>query len=595
MPFLKKQFLLTSLSIIAIGISCTFSQSYNWAIGMGSTNGTGEGHSLKVDAFGNTYVTGDFKGSVDFDPGSGIVLLGASGTLNASDVFIAKYDTQGNYVWAIKLGGDYTEHANSIDIDPSGNIYITGTFSGPTDFDPGAGVAQLPFTPTAYWESFIAKYDSNGNYIWAKSLTGGLGTSSFSLAIDDTEAFFYITGSFDGTVDFDPGSGTANLTATAGDQNIFLAKYDSSGNYIWAKSMGGNSCCAQAANCVNADFAGNVQITGYFNGTVDFDPGAGVANLIVPPADGNSNHIFIARYDSSGNYKWANAIGAYGDNRGSSLQADVTGNVYATGWFKDTVDFDPGPGVKNLFGFNGFNIFLAKYDSAGKYIWAKGFGNANGGASASSLHLDGSSNLFVTGSFFDTIDFDPGIGMANLTAVSNQPANANTFIAKYDTACNYKWAISMPASGFNAQNTGFCIDVDATDNVFVTGWFTRTADFDPGSGTANLTASNGSASDIYVAKYSPTITGIEAIEAINAVKIFPNPGNKFCDIELMKNGDRLIIVVSDVLGRNYQMPIIFQNDKIRINTETLATGIYIIKIENAQTTEQLNVKWIKEK
>jgi hypothetical protein len=258
-----------------------------WANGIGST-AADWGWSIVVDANGNSYVTGSFGGTADFDPGPNTANLIFNGGFY--DIFVAKYDANGNYVWAIAIGGAGSENGQSIAVDTLGNVYITGLFNGTVDFDPGPGTMSLTATGNNA-DLYIAKYDTDGNYIWAKSLAGADNVNGEFITLD-TYGNIYITGAFQNTADFDPGQGTASLTAT-GNFDIFVAKYAPDGNYIWAKNMGGSGIDRGLSTTVDA--SGNVYTTGFFNGTADFDPGTGVANL----TSKGSSDIFISKLDVS--------------------------------------------------------------------------------------------------------------------------------------------------------------------------------------------------------------------------------------------------------------------------------------------------------
>jgi len=242
------------------------------------------------------------------------------------------------YDWAFSLGGTNDDFGNSIATDASGNVYVTGSFRNTTDFDPGAGTANL--TSAGANDIFLAKYDATGNYQWAF----GVGSIDFelgkSIAID-ASGNVYITGQLMNTADFDPSGNTSNLTAN-GQYDMFVAKYDASGNYMWAFNVG--DIGVVDGNSIVTDAAGNVYLTGMFTTTPDFDPSGNTATIT------SSNFgIFFAKYDTGGNYILAKSItGINGEDIGNSIATDNTGNMYITGSFEDIVDFDPGAGVANL-------------------------------------------------------------------------------------------------------------------------------------------------------------------------------------------------------------------------------------------------------
>jgi len=392
-----------------------FAQSYQWAKGIGSTN-YDYGNSIATDASGNVYITGYFSSTADFDPGAGTANLTSAGI---DDIFFAKYDNNGNYLWAKRIGSTDNDRGYSIATDAGGNVYITGDFRGTADFDPGAGTVNL--TSAGYLDIFFAKYDNNGNYLWAKRIGSTDYDTGYSIATD-VGGNVYITGNFSGTADFDPGAGIANITS-AGLGDIFFAKYNTNGNYIWAKSIGGTSSDFGIGRSIATDAGGNVYITGYFSGTADFDPGAGTANL----TSAGYLDIFFAKYDNNGNYLWAKSIGSTDyDDHGNSIATDTGGNVYITGDFCGTADFDPGSGTASLSSNGVIAIFFAKYNTNGNYLWAKSIGSTSFGRS---IATDAGGNVYITGFFGDTVDFDPGAGTANLTSAGCY----DIFFAKYNS------------------------------------------------------------------------------------------------------------------------------------------------------------------
>ena len=321
------------------------------------------------------------------------------------------------------------------------------------------------------------------NFQWTKS-TGGVGYDyGYSIALD-ASGNVYTTGTFSGTVDFDPGAGTFNLTS-AGGYEVFISKLDASGNFIWAKSIGGAG--NEVGYSIVLDATGSVYTTGYFSGTVDFNPGAGTFSL----TSVSNDDIFISKLDASGNFIWAKSIGGAGYDYGISVVLDVSGNVYTSGYFFGTVDFDPGVGTFSLTSAGSYDVFISKLDAFGNFIWAKNMGGANVDRGAS-ITLDPSGNVYTTGYFSGTADFDPGVGTFNLISSAS---SWDIFISKLDASGNFIWAKSM--SGAN-NDLGNSVTIDATGNVYTTGYFSGTVDFDPGVGTNNLTSSG--VADIFISK-----------------------------------------------------------------------------------------------
>ncbi len=510
-------------------------QLYEWAESMGGSGGD-YCRSISVDGAGNVYMTGYFTGTADFTPGPDTANLTSNGSY---DIFIAKYDSSGNYRWAINIGGSTVDEGYAISLDNAANVYVTGYFTGTADFDPGTDTVNLTSNGPNY-DLFIAKYDSSGNFGWAINMGGTGAELGRSIALDNASNV-YVTGHFTDTADFDPGPDTTELTPNGVD-DIFVAKYDSNGNFAWAVGIGGGGY--DQAHSLALDNAANVYITGNFEVTVDFDPGPGTANL----TSKGSRDIFIAKYNSNGNFNWAKSIGGSSLDFGRSISADGVGNVYITGNFSDTVDFDPGPGIAELSGF--IDIFIAKYDSSGNYSWAKSMGGSQADYGWST-YVDDSANLYVTGYFKDTVDFDPGPNTANMTPYGG--INYDVFIAKYDKNGNYSWARKM---GGNNSDYGNAIALDGAGNVYIGGRFSDSANFDPCIDNPNLTSNGGA--DAFIAKYSPsdldtsvTIVGITATSNATVISyqwidcnngFMPIPGENNQSFTPSQNGNYAIVV-----------------------------------------------------
>lgn len=490
------QMLFLSLLYAVVITSSLQAQNLIFAKGLQNAVPLGDnvaGQSIFADNAGNTYVAGTFYANADFDPGAGKVDL--TSNANSSDIFIAKYNASGSYQYAKRLGGPNEDVVVDIAVDVSGNVYITGYFSGTADFDPGAGIVAL--TSSGGEDMFIAKYDASGNYLFAKAFGNSGNDNANSIALDGL-GNIYVTGSFSGMVDFDPGAGIATLTAT-GDEDIFIARYDPSGNYGYAKAMEGSSMSVSAGNDIVVDGSGNIYITGYFEDIVDFDPGAAVATLI----SAGEADVFIAKHDAMGNYVYAKRIGGTDDDSGAGIGIDASGNVYVTGFFTGTADFDPGAGTTNLTSAGFTDIFVAGYDASGNYAYANRFGSTSLDFGRD-IAVDATGNTYVTGHFDGTVDFDPSNGSAALTTAGGD----DVLIARYDASGNYVYAKAVGGGGIDNGNS---IAINGSGNAYVTGIFGFTADFDPGAGTATLTI-QGNKLNAFVCGFTNTGNYIQAIQ-----------------------------------------------------------------------------------
>ena len=371
---------------------------------MGGT-GFDRAEQVALDAADNVYTVGEFRDTVDFDPGPGVFNLTSAGS---SDIFVSKLDSAGNFLWARAMGGTEEDEANGVAVDAAGNVYSVGEFEDTADFDPGVGVFNL--TSAGSFDIFVSKLDSAGNFVWALAVGGTGSDVAEAVALDDA-GNVHSVGRFQATVDFDPGVGVFNLTS-AGVDDIFVLKLDSAGTFIWARAMGGTD--TDLAKDVAVDVAGNVYSVGRFEATADFDPGPGVFNLTSAGAD----DIFVSKLDSAGDFVWARAIGGADEDEGEAVALDAAGDVYSAGEFDDTADFDPGPGVFNLTSAGNDDIFVSKLDSDGNFVWARAIGGTSSKA-ADDVAVDATGNVYAAGGFRETVDFDPGPGVTNLTSAGD--------------------------------------------------------------------------------------------------------------------------------------------------------------------------------
>ncbi|QNL22406.1 T9SS type A sorting domain-containing protein [Hyphobacterium sp. CCMP332] len=414
------------------------SGNFLWAKSFGGTS-TDEGLSIAVDASGNVYTTGFFRGTADFDPGPGIFNLSSAGD---DDIFILKLDASGNFLWAKSIGDFRFDAGNSITVDAAGNVYTTGSFERTVDFDPGPGITNLTSNGNPS-DIFVLKLDASGNFLWAKAFGGTDYDDGRSIKVDASGNVISI-GEYEGTVDFDPGPGTFNLTSV-GDKDIFILNLDSSGNFNWAKSIGGAS--EERRSSISLDIAGNIYATGIFTGVADFNPGAGIFNLT---PSGNED-AFVLKLNASGNFQWARSVGGPQFDEGNSIDVDASGNVYTAGFAAGTVDLDPGPGILNVSG--GYVQILG---NSGNFIWAAGMGS-----NCYSVKAGTSGNFYTTGNFTGTRDFNPGPGTSNLTSAGGRdiyvlklgPCVQTSSVETISSCNSYTWqANGQTYSGSGSYN-----------------------------------------------------------------------------------------------------------------------------------------------
>jgi hypothetical protein len=418
-----------------------------WARRFGST-GADEARGLAVDSGGNVFSTGFFNGTVDFGCGP---LTSAGG----DDIYIAKFaSSDGACQWSIRSGSTGQDRPVTAAVDPSGHVLVVGRFAGTIDF----GGPSL--TTNGSSDIFVVKLNgANGSHIWSKNF-GSTGFDTGQGIAVDASGDVFITGFFVGTLSF----GNGDLT-TAGGDDIFVAKLSGlNGSHIWSNNYG--STGQDQGTRLAVDSSGNVVVTGVFSSTVNFG-GGGLTSA-------GDLDIFAAKFNGSdGAHIWSQRFGSTGTDLGHNIALDAGGNPVVTGFFNGTVNFGGGPIVTA----GGDDIFVLKLSSVtGAHVWSRGFGST-GNEVGRGIAVDSSGNVFVTGRFFNTVNFGGG----PLTS----EGGSDLFVLKL--AGTDGSHISSRRFGSGGTDDAYSIAVDANANVAVNGLMSGTVNF----GLTQLTSAGG--------------------------------------------------------------------------------------------------------
>jgi hypothetical protein len=319
--------------------------------------------SLVVGSDG-IYFSGSFRDTIDFDPGAGSTTLQAGSNEN---IFISKLNLDGNFLWAKNFNPNRYRPNHYIDIDNNSNIYITGEFSGTTDFDPGNGVANLTAqNPTGLAiNTFVSKLDPNGNFIWAKQFNGVQADNTVTSINIDLQGNVLTTGLFYSGIDIDPGSSSKILSASNYSDG-FLSKLDNSGNFVWGQQFGSQLIFG---SILAGDNRGNLYFGGALAGTIDFTIGQQQVQI----SSAGRSDALISQINATGQIEWIKAFGGLDFDSIEEIKVDRDGTISAIGAFRGTVDFDPGSGVFNLTSRfdNKSDSFIVRLDANGNFITAQ--------------------------------------------------------------------------------------------------------------------------------------------------------------------------------------------------------------------------------
>ncbi len=364
-------------------------------------------YGVATDRTGAVFVAGGFQRTVDFDPTDEVDEQQASS--GEWDSFIVKLGEDRTYYWTHVIRGSRGVHRIAVDLH--GNLLLTG-YSG-------------------FRDMFVSKLGPDASEVWTRSVDAGTGDVRGGDIAADAQGDVYVTGTYLGTIDFGTGDST-DVHASTG-TNVFVTKYYQDGSYAWTRTFIANYTAGYSSGRTTfaLDEFGNVFITGVFSGTVDFDPTEGVDEhtTLIEGEDYGSN-VFITKLHSDGTYGWTRTFGGPRSDSGAAVAVDDLGGVFVTGKFRESVDFDPGPGVDVHSSESGDNMFVTHLLADGSYGWTRTWG-PNGELTARFIKIDPFGDLWVAGSFRASppyVDFNPGCEV-DLVGTFD-PGGAETFVAK---------------------------------------------------------------------------------------------------------------------------------------------------------------------
>jgi len=533
--------------ILIIGFSFSFNttnaqQQWKWAKNAENCMS----RSVTADIYGNVFAVGEYSnGKILFDT----ICLTSNG---GGDAYILKYDTDGNVLWAKGIGGADIDRARSVCTDLYGNIYVAGEFWSNTIV-----IDTIILSKTDYgFDVFIAKYDGNGNVIWAKSAGGNYIDYVTGIATNN-QGEVYIVGSFWGTyIEFD----TIALT-NSGNIDMYIAKYDYAGNVVWAHNGIGNN--QDEAYSVSVDNEGNVYIAGSFRGdSISFGNETLINSSDTLCCSDLCFDAYLVKYDKNGIVEWAvNPTGKNWDEAYGVI-VDTIGNIYTTGiYMSDSIYFDS----LALVNYSSYDVYITKYNPNGNVLWVTGIGG-NSSDYVEDMALDVDGNIYIGGGFCsDSLVIGSDIFVNN--------GSNDFYIAKYDNNGNNIWAES---AGGNDWDMCLGVTVDLLCNVYLAGFFASDVIL-----LDTIELIKIGSQDMFIAKIGKQNVYIEENPTKEILNLYPNPFNDLAHLRFdNKKGEKHYLEVYTATGKLVMLINEITTGHVVIERKNLIGGMYFFRLCN---------------
>ncbi|WP_415580943.1 T9SS type A sorting domain-containing protein [Flavobacterium longum] len=548
-----------TITLLGAMLVCCISMAQNpdWTWGRNYESFNQESRSLTAaDQDGNVYLIGNFQ-SASITVGSNTFTNG--GMANTGDIYLAKFDTNGNLLWAKKDGGAGFDMVYIVATDGLGNVLVAGSFNTAITF----GTTTLTHGGVG---NFLVKYDPDGNVLWAKRYAAENESLTTYRVKTDALGNIYMTGyytspqiSFDGIV-----LTNFNYDEAIGNGTPFLVKLDENGNTVWAKGAqrSGSTNFQNISSDLAIDGSGNVFIGGYFfSETIQFD----LLSLTNPSFGQPRPNVFMVKYDASGNTAWARTVtpGSFQNNFIFSVNADNAGNSYFGGTFTSSITIDDTTLTASS---SGNKMFVLKLDGSGNVVWGR-TASSNGYSGVDCADTDADGNLYVGGTFNgSSINF--GSGNVNVADQSG-----NFFVTKYNASNGSIGWVRL--GGPTNINNRISIDCKNQNELYVGAFFFSNT-ITLGNITLQKTATTGY--NILVAKLNYTPLGLNDVADADLM-LWPNPATTSVTVENLSPESAFDLY--DNTGKKVTSGI-WQDTTELLDTDGLPTGVYLLKVSSSQ-------------
>ncbi|HEX8516260.1 MAG TPA: T9SS type A sorting domain-containing protein [Bacteroidia bacterium] len=544
---MKKIYVAVLLNSLFINLDA---QNFDWAKCEGKY-AYDYGYGISTDVSGNVYVAGKYEEDGAFFSGTTVPCAGNH------DMFLAKYTSSGNLVWIRTAGGVLGDYAHAMVTDHTNFIYVAGELEGSGDVVSFSN-SSVTLNTNGDNDIFVAKYDMNGNLLWAKSAGGGGGEKALGVSYDNA-GNVYICGNYKTSFVYE---GVPLTAVSPGERDIFVAKYDANGNFQWVKSAGGPG--REEALSIECTGAGEVYVCGmYSNGAVW---GSQTYNTPATPT-GTYLNGFLSKYATDGTLLWVKPIGGDYDDVAWDLTIDNGGKIIVTGEYHANVMFD----AIQLTTVASADIFVASYDGSGNVAWAKSAGGTLSDR-ARGIGTDGS-KIFITGQFGSEPGTPAMFGTNSLLAVDS----SDVFMAGMDNNGNFLWVkgVTGPVDAFEplGYESGNAICAHDANTIYATG-----AILD--GGTFGVFALDDySRTDAFIAKIN-MLVGVDETAGASALKIYPNPATGVFSIDVTDlQNERMELSVYNYLGELIERKAPTSNTTLNVDISTQNKGVYFVEIK----------------
>ncbi len=528
-------------------------QNCIWADGAGG-NEFATANSLVTDANGYVYATGYYQSATIV---FGTTTLTNMSTAGTRDLYLVKYDSIGNVVWAKSAGGANDEYANSVAVDTSGNIYVIGSYSSSTMV-----IGGTTLTNAGGYDVFLLKYDPSGSVVWAKSFGSSGNDEGRGVAVDASGNLLVTGGYLSATLTW---GATVLTNVSSGSADVFLAKLTPDGSVVWAKSAGGSGY--DDALSVAVDNQRNVFVTGYYySPTMTFSP--------IAVTNAGHDDMYLVKYDSTGTIVWATSVGDTGYEYGTSVAIDPSGNVLVGGGFSSpSVHI----GTTTLTSMGNSDAFVAKYNNSGTAIWANSAGGTNL-EHTNCIAVDNTGGVYLTGYFYSgTLD------AGSATVTNSASGTPDIFLVKYAATGVVQWGTGYGGSSDDRCNS---VATGLGGQIYIGGYYTSaTAHF----GSVSVTDVDTSA-NMFVARIAGTPVGTPIlINEKEGVIIYPNPSNGILNV-VVKNSGYVHLSIVDCLGKDVYSSALSGTGReinLQIDLGNCASGVYFMRLKGVDGYENV--------